>query len=163
MITTWLRSSVKNILSQMREELDEHLHAINENTEEIQSNYAYVQKLDAKLEQVMARLGHIELLLEGQAKKPCIQPLTHAEKQVFLVLYTEETPLTYGGIAERTGTPECVVQQHITNLIEKGIPVIKSYINGTPFLKVPLEFKDMQAKENIINLSLKSFVENSHF
>ena len=157
-ISNWLRSSVKNILSQMREELDEHLHAINENTEEIQSNYAYVQKLDTKLEQVMARLNHIELLLEGQSKKPAIQPLTHAEKQVFLVLYTEETPLTYTGIAERTGYTECIIQQHIANLIEKGIPIVKSYINSTPFIKVQPEFKEMQAKENLINLSLKSFV-----
>jgi hypothetical protein len=144
----------------MREELDEHLHAINENTEEIQSNYAYVQKLDAKLEQVMARLNHIELLLEGQSQKPAVQPLTLAEKQVFLVLYTEEIPLTYAGIAERTGYAECVVQQYLSNLVGKGIPIIKSHLNGTPLIKVAPQFKEMQAKENLINLSLKSFVEN---
>ena len=144
----------------MREELDEHLYAINENTEEIQSNYAYVQKLDTKLEQVMARLGHIELLLEGQSQKPAVQPLTYPEKQVFLVLYTEETPLTYAHIAERSGYTECVVQQHISNLVEKGIPIVKSYFNSTPFIKVAPQFKEIQAKENIINLSLKSFVEH---
>lgn len=159
-LLTWLRASVRATLTQMRDELDEHLRAINENTEEIQFNYAYVQKMDNKLDQLASRLDRIELLLEGQAQKPAVQPLTYAEKQVFLVLYTEEAPLTCADIAERTSYPEALVRQHITDLIEKGIPIIKSYFNNMSFIKILPVFKERQAKENLINLSLKSFVEN---
>lgn len=144
----------------MREELDDHFAAINENTNEIQSNYAYVQKLENKIDQVLARLDRVEMLLEGQAQRPSIKPLTHAEKQIFLVLYTEEAPLTYSGIAGFTGCSEALVKHHIADLIEKGVPIVKSYFNGNPFLKLNPKFKEQQAKENIINLSLKSFVDD---
>ena len=154
------KATLKKIVQQIREEIDEHLNAINENTNEIQANYSYVQKLDGKIEQVMARLNRIEMLLEEQQPTHPVKPLSYAEKQVFLVLYTEEQPLTYGDIAERTGYPEALVKHHVGDLIEKGIPVIKSYLNATPFMKIHPQFKEMQAKENVINLSLKSFVED---
>jgi len=148
------------MLAQFRDELDEHRAAINENTDEIQSNYAYAQELHQKLSQLAERLGHIELLLEGQVKRFEVHPLTNPEKQVFLVLYTEEKPLTYADITAQTGYTESLVQHHLTSLIEKGIPIIKSYFNGTPFMKLNPEFKELQAKENLLNLSLKSFVED---
>lgn len=148
------------MLAQFRDELDEHRTAINENTDEIQSNYAYGQELHQKLDQLAERLGRIELLLEGQVKRFEVHPLTYQEKQVFLVFYTEEKPLTYADIAAQTGYTEALVQHNISSLIEKGIPVIKSYFNSTPFMKLNPEFKELQAKENLLNLSLKSFVEN---
>jgi hypothetical protein len=150
---------VKGTLSQFREELDEHLLAINENTGEIQTNYTYVQDLHNKLDQLAARLDRIETLLEGQPQRFSVQPLTYAEKQVFLVLYTEESPLTYGEIAQKTGFSDALVQQYTTNLIEKGIPIIKSYFNSTPFMKLNPQFKEAQAKGNLLNLSLQSFVD----
>lgn len=154
------KAKLKKVVQQIREEIDEHLNAINENTNEIQANYSYVQKLDNKIEQVILRLNRIEILLEEQPKHNPVKPLSHAEKQVFLVLYTEEQPLAYGDIAERTGYPEALVKHHVAVLIEKGVPIIKSYLNATPFMKIHSQFKEMQAKENVINLSLKSFVED---
>lgn len=151
---------LKKTLAGLREELDEHLAAINENTDEIQANYAYAQEMDNKMEQLSSRLDRIEVLLLGQPKRFTVQPLTHPEKQVFLVLYTEEMPLTYADLAKRTSYPESLVKQHIACLIEKGIPLVKSYINSTPFIKLNPEFKELQAKENLLNLSLKSFVED---
>ncbi len=151
--------SFKSTIAQIREELDEHLTAINENTSEIQANYSYLQELENKLDHLAARLDRIETLLEGQPKRFSIKPLTYQEKQIFLTLYTEEAPLTYADIAKRTTFPESLVQQHISSLIEKGIPIIKSYINTAPFMKLNPEFKELQAKTNLLNLSLKSFVE----
>ena len=151
--------TLKKTLAQIREQLDDHFTAINENTDEIQSNYAYIQELENKIEQIGARMDRIELLLEGQPKQFVVQPLTHDEKQVFLALYTQEAPLTYADIAQRTSYDESLVKHYTSSLIEKGIPIIKSYFNATPFLKLDPRFKDIQAKENILNLSLKSFVE----
>ena len=154
------KAQLKEVVQQIREEIDEHLNAINENTNEIQANYSYVQKLDNKIEQILLRLNHIEILLEEQSKPAPVKSLSYAEKQVFLVLYTEEQSLTYEEIAERTGYPEALVMHHIADLIEKGVPIIKSYLNTSPSLKIHPQFKEMQAKENVINLSLKSFVED---
>lgn len=150
----------KHILAQLREELDEHLSAINENTDEIQANYSYIHEVDNKIEQLANRLDRIEMLLDGQHKQLPIQPLTYTEKQVFLALYTEEVPLNHTDIAKRTGYSEPLVKQYTNALVEKGIPILKSYFNNISFLKLDPEFKELQAKENILNLSLKSFVEN---
>ena len=152
--------SFKNTLTQLREELDEHLTSINENTGEIQTNYAYMQELENKIEHISTRLDRIEMLIEGRSSRPYVQSLTFSEKQVFLVLYTEEVPLTYANIAQRTSYPEALVKQYVVGLIEKGIPVIKSYFNTTAFMKLNPAFKELQAKENILNLSLKAFVED---
>lgn len=151
-------SKVREALVQVREELDEHLDAINENTGEIQSNYAYVQKIDARLDELFVRLDRIERLLDHRTPRSSVKPLTHGEKQVFLVLYTEEESLTYPEISRRTGYPEALVKHHINEIIEKGIPVVKSYFNSTPYLKLEPRFKELQAKENLVNLSLQSFV-----
>lgn len=150
---------LKQVLKQVRDELDDHFTAINENTDEIQSNYSYLQELENKLEQLTERIARIEVILEGQQKRFQIQPLSSHEKQVFLTLYTEEVPLTYADIARRTCIEEALVKHHIASLIEKGIPLIKTYLNATPFLKLDTQFKEVQAKENVLNLSLKSFVE----
>ena len=150
----------RELMQQIREEIDGHLDAINENTAEIQANYSYVQKLDTRLEQVMARLDKIEAMLQEQPERNTVKPLSYPEKQVFLVLYTEEKPLSYGEIAHRTGYSEALVMHHIAELIEKGVPIIKSYFNTKPLIKIHRDFKELQAKENVINLSLKSFVEN---
>ena len=151
---------IKKALGLIREELDEHLSAINENTNEIHTNYAYTQEIDNKLNQFAARIDRLEILLEGQPKRFNIQPLTHPEKQVFLVLYTEDMPLTYTDISQRTTYTDQAVKLHLASLIEKGIPIIKSYFNSTPFMKLNPGFKEQQAKENLLNLSLKSFVED---
>jgi DNA-binding MarR family transcriptional regulator len=151
--------SLKGLLAQLRDEIDEHVTSINENTTEIQSNYAYTQELNQKIDKLTTRLNHMELLLEGQTKRFEVQPLTYPEKQVFLIFYTEEAPLTYADIALKTNYTESLVQHHIASLIEKGIPIIKSYFNSTPFMKLNPDFKELQAKENLLNLSLQSFVE----
>ena len=152
------QSKLRESLARVREELDEHLDAINENTGEIQSNYAYVQKIDARVDELFIKLDRIERMLEQQTPRASIKPLTHGEKQVFLVLYTGEESLTYEEISHRTGYPDALVKHHINELIEKGVPILKSYFNSAPCLKLEPRFKEQQAKENLINLSLQSFV-----
>ena len=74
------------MLAQIREELDGHLSAINDNTSEILANYSYTQLVDQRLEQVMHRLDHIEKMLAGNKPRHAVQPLTYEEKKVFLIL-----------------------------------------------------------------------------
>ena len=117
-----------------------------------------MQKVDARIDELFVRLERIERLLERQAPRSSLKPLTHSEKQVFLVLYTEEESLTYPEMSRRTGYPEALVKHNINEIIEKGIPIVKSYFNSTPYLKLEPRFKELQAKENLVNLSLQSFV-----
>lgn len=143
---------------QIREELDEYLSAINDNTSEILANYSYTQLVDQRLEQVMARLDKIEQML-GAKQRHAVQPLTYEEKKVFLVLYTEEVPKSYQDLAQQTNLSEGLVIDIVAALIEKGVPLLKSYFNTAAYIKMTPTFKEVQAKENVVNLSLKSFVE----
>lgn len=147
-------------LSQIREEIDDHLTAINENTQELQSNFAFLLEMDAKFDKLSQRLEKVERLLAEQPQKIEVKPLNYPEKQVFRVLYLEEAPLTYEDIAHKTGLSLALVSEYVSALIEKGVPLIKSYYQSKPFLKLNPEFKELQAKENLINLSLTSYCQN---
>ena len=153
-----IKEEVDFPLSQIKEEIDDHLTAINDNTQEIQSNFAFLLELDSKIDKLSQRLDKLDLLLAEQPQKIEVKPLNYPEKQVFCVLYTEEAPLTYEDIANKTGFSSALVREHISALIEKGIPLTKSYYQGRPFLKLDQNFKEIQAKENLVNLSLMSYV-----
>lgn len=154
-----IKKELKLAISGFRDELDEHLTSINENTDEIQTNHSFIGELDEKIDKITQRLEKIELMLSVPNKnKTEIEPLTVAEKKIFLVLYTEEAPLTFETISKRTEISPSMIKIHISRLIEKGIPLIKSYIGGRAFLKLNRDFKDRQAKENLVDSSLKAYV-----
>lgn len=153
-----IKEEVSFPFSQVKEEIDEHLTAINENTQEIQANFAFLLELDSKIDKISQRLDKIEFMLAEKPQKVEVKPLNHPEKQVFCVLYTEEAPLTYEDISNKTGLRSNLVREYISALIEKGVPLTKSYYQSRPFLKLDPEFKELQAKENLVNLALTSYV-----
>lgn len=157
---------VRSIITEVKEELDDHLTAINQNTSEIQSNHEYLNELDNKIDKLSSRLDQIQLFLQQHAdfkveKQPIfnIAPLNKKEKEVFLILYTLEeqsTGATYTEIARKLMLSETLVGNYIMNMIGKGIPIIKRYIEGKAHLKLDIEFKRVQAKSNIIAIEQKT-------
>lgn len=151
--------ALKDSFKKIKEELEEHLETINQNTNEIQANYEYIQKLDEKIEKLNEKLEeirmHLDIIKEDVSKtkdKFEATKLTTREQEVFLVLYTATEFLSYKDIAKRIGLTESLVGNYITNLIEKGIPIIKKYINKVAYIKLDSHFKELQAKENILEI-----------
>ena len=151
-------------ISQINEELEDHLIAINENTNEIQANYEYLCELDNKLAKVTERLDQMQMFLQQHGfkveEKPSFQvkKLTQREQEVFLILYTlgeSKGPMTYLEIAKRTGLTEDLVATYITNMVQKGVPILKRYINNQAHLRLDPVFKQVQAKENILQIEQK--------
>ncbi|MBI4152471.1 hypothetical protein HY495_02060 [Candidatus Woesearchaeota archaeon] len=151
--------AIEKDLQNIRRAVEEHLSAINENTEEIQSLFDYLNEAEMKMDKLSQRLDHLQLSLGQPMEKPGIAPLTHVERKVFLVLYTEETPLSQKEIVERSGFSADFVRECISSLIKKGVPLQRSFFNEQIFLRLNPQFKELQAKENLINLSLQSFME----
>ena len=85
--------------------------------------------------------------------------MNKVERKIFLILYTEEIPLSYKEIAIKAELPLMLVPESISTLINKGIPFKRTLYNNQLFLKLDPEFKELQAKENVVNLSLQSFME----
>ena len=166
-----VKFAVKVLFDELKDEMNEHLDAINENTNEISSNYESLCELDYKIGKLSERLDQLQLFLEQSLgykaeKKPKFtpQPLTNNEQDVFLVLYTLEDKkgsVSYADIAKRTGLSEELVAQYITRMIEKNVPVIKRYVNNEPLLKLDPHFKRLQAKENILGLNQRTIANFS--
>ncbi|MBS3176328.1 hypothetical protein J4457_03765 [Candidatus Woesearchaeota archaeon] len=143
----------------LRTELDEHLEAINENTNEIQGNFEYLNELDKKVQRLSEKMDEIILLLKGTKEKKSfdVKPLTKREKQVFQALYTilQECPegVTYSLLSSKLSMSAGLTTNFVTNLIEKGVPVQKCYRNGVVYLLLDKDFADLQARENILGIN----------
>lgn len=159
-----LNKKLKSDFDKIRQEFEEHLQAINENTIEIASNFEYVSEIEAKLDRLSERVDKLQMFLESNsihAKRNFdVKRLSRKEQEVFLVVYTleeEKGNLTYKDIADKIGISEHLTASYITSLIEKGVPIIKRYFNTTPHFRLDPDFKTLQAKENILQLSLEEF------
>jgi len=140
---------------QIRTALEEHLSSINENSSEIQALFDFLHQLEVKVDKLSMRIDQMQM---SSPEKISVSPLDHTEKKIFLILYTEETPLSFDEIAVRANLPKSIVPDCVSNLILKGIPLQRSSYNNKLFLQLEPTFKELQAKENIINLSLNSFL-----
>jgi hypothetical protein len=158
-----LRSRIDEFMDQVREELDDHRGALNENTNEIEGNYELLNQLNARLDRLQERLDELTMLVRhGRPEAPVveykIQPLTGQEKEIFFALYTltETTPfVTYHQLARKLTTTVDAVSRAITALIGKGVPVEKKYASGNAFLGLDKQFRQVQAKDNVVKLDTK--------
>ncbi len=146
-------------LNDIKSVLEEHLSAINDNSLEIQALFDYVHEVETKLDKLKDRMDQMQLAHGQSLQRPIIAPLNKIERQVFLILYTQEAPLTFEEIAKRSSLPLPCVPECLTMLAQKGIPLQRSYVESKLFFRLSPQFRELQAKENIVNLSLQSFME----
>lgn len=152
---TALKTSLRDAFSKVKEEFDEHLQSINENTNEIQANYEYLCRLDAKIDKLAERVDELCMHISPQqsAREYSVGTLTIREKEVFFALYSANEPLGYKDLARRTGLSEELVLCYVTNLVNKGVPIVRQYIDSVVRLHLDAQFRERQAKENIVGLN----------
>ena len=164
------KDEVKYVLTSVREELDDHLTAINENSTEIQANFEYLQELDNKIEKLKERIDEIYNLIKGPESKKepkfSFKALNGKEKEIFAVLYTltETTAyVTYEQMARKTTLSHELVASYVANMVAKGIPITKKYFEKTAFVSLDPAFRQVQAKENIVGLNtqITHWIKNS--
>ncbi|MBI2651490.1 hypothetical protein HYX01_03395 [Candidatus Woesearchaeota archaeon] len=146
-------------LKDIKKELDGHLEALNENTSEIQTSYECMNELNERLEKLAERIEYVEVFLQQQANFTVVQksfnvkPLTKTEQHVFLVIYAledEKGLVSYVDISKKTGLSSYILNEYLARLVDKGIPLLKKYVNNAPYIRLNPEFKRLQAKENIL-------------
>ena len=151
--------------SQIRDEFEDHLVAINENTNEVQGNYELISNLDQKMNKFAERLDRIELFLQQHGmkieEKQEFKPirLSKREQEIFLILYTLEEvkgSVTYLDIARKVCLTEDIVASYVSNMIRKGVPISKKYITNQTHLNLNPRFKALQAKENILQIEQRT-------
>ncbi len=148
-----LDKKLKSAFSKIKEEFEDHLTAINENTDEMSSVHEQLNDLDGKIEKLSERMDEIQMMLSKVASSSSSLALNSNEQKVFLVLYTvEETPLSYSDIARRANLTELQVKANIMALSNKGIPIMERIIDGQPYFRLDKKFKELQAKQNLIKI-----------
>ncbi len=161
-----LNLNLKGAFSQIYEEFEDHLVAINETTSEVQENYAFMCELDNKISKLNERIDEIHSILSRftgrktmkMPKFEDIDPLTPKEKLLFMNLYTEEKPITYERLAAKMSIPIPLLRQYITTLLEKGIPIQKAFHKARPYIYLDPKFKNIQAKTNILKIEQRVLV-----
>lgn len=153
-----LDKNIRSSFAKIRAEFEDHLLAINENTNEIQSNYECLCEIDSKLDKLAERMDEISLHLNIATKKQpsfAISPLTEREQEVFLVLYaiSEEGPVSLRDISSRVGIAEQAAMKYVQNIIKKGVPINKHILDNCFHFSLNEDFRRMQAKQNIVGVN----------
>lgn len=157
-----IQEALRNSFHKIREEMDIHLDSINENTNEINANYDYLMKVEGKIDKLNERLDDLQMMLEevvGIPKKANYFEqfegivLNNREQEVFMVLYSSEDSISYMEIAKTLGLTVQLVDRYIDSMIQKNLPIIKKYNEGNILLALDVEFKHLQAKQNVLHIS----------
>ena len=154
MIDLDLSSSLQDI----RIELDDHLAAINETTDEVETNFTYLINIEKKIKFLEKKIEHINKVLEKIAPEEfksvkCGKvQISDKEQIVFSILYESPRAVDASQIAARLRRSETFVRYSINGLLSKGIPITKHIVNKKTHFSLDPEFKEIQAKENILNL-----------
>lgn len=155
-----VQTVLKHMVSEIKDELEDHREAINENTNEVQSNYEHILRVESKLDKMQERIDELTLLVSQITGKEVkkkqryeVGKLTVREKEIFVALYSSDKAITYKEIARRTALNENLVMTYVVNMIGKGVPIIKRYLNNQVLLSLDKEFKKYQTKENIVEIT----------
>jgi DNA-binding MarR family transcriptional regulator len=151
---------LKRAFQKIKEEMDDHLQAINENTNEISASYDYIQELERMISKLNERLDENEMKLARLTGKKTMDAdmfknirLNPKEQEIFLLLYEENGDLQdYRKIARRLGLTEEIVIRTVAALCSKGIPIQKKHFDNKIYLVLDAEFRNLQAKEKVLKL-----------
>lgn len=150
---TKVRKTMQSTILDMRDELDQHLDSINQNTMEIQGNYDYLEELDKRMDKIESKLDQLsQLLSQHHIQQEPIESisLTSEEKELFFTLYTSQEPLSFEELAHRTKVESFMIEDFLSSMQIKKVPLEIKHFAGKTFVLLSENFKNRQAKERLI-------------
>jgi len=155
-----MRAAIKGAFDTMKEELDDHREAINENSNEISANYEFLVQLDNKIDKLSERIDNMQLSIdEATGKTQRKIELTRTEQRVFLFLYTLPEKISPEMITEKLGMKVEQVTEVIKNLITKGVSLIQEFHDNVAYISLERGFREKHAKENLVKLDTSVLLE----
>lgn len=152
--------NIKRAFEKVKEELTDHLDAINSNTIEVNANHEYIKELEKRIEKLNEKLDNLSMTLSevkgesvdlAEIKNIQLKP---KEVEIFKLLYENMGDLfTYKKLARSLGLTEAIVKRKISSMVSKGIPIIKKYFDNNVFLVLDADFRNLQAKNNVLKLN----------
>ncbi|MFT4261397.1 MAG: HTH domain-containing protein [Candidatus Woesearchaeota archaeon] len=149
-----IKRSLVAAFKQIKNEFNEHLETINQNTTEIQGLYDYLSEVEQKIDKLNERMDEMQMSVNPDMNYEQFSvELTHREQEVFMILYAEQEKINAQTIAKKLGFTDEMVHRYIYNLITKGIPIIKHFEKEEMLLALDVKFKDLQARRNILKIN----------
>ena len=152
--------NIKKSFEKVKEEMSDHLDTINKNTIEINSNYDYIKQLEKMIHKLNENMDDLNLKLSeikgeslniNEIKNIQLKP---KEVEIFKLLYENMGDLfDYKKIARTLGFTETTEKRKITLMTNKGIPIEKKYYDHSIFLVLDADFRNLQAKNNVLKLN----------
>ena len=142
-----------HLKDEIREELDDHLESINENTEEIAIQNSAVCEIDNRLNKLEEKMDRIHFMFKQLIAKSLISvELSKKEQQVFLILYTHDGFLGMEGLSPKANLSRSAVEDALVSLMDKGIPIEREIIDKDVYFRLNQDFRLRQAKDSIVRI-----------
>lgn len=127
----------------IKDELDEHLEAINGNTAEVSAVQEYVSEIDYKVAKLTERIDALQSLLLSQTPSP---KLTVRETEVMRVLVSAQEPISSVIIGKNIGLTQDLVAQTLYCLKQKNVPILAQVIDDITYYVIEEHYRDLQKK-----------------
>jgi len=146
-------NKICNSFKVIKEEFEDHLDAINENTEEIQMHHASLAEFNVKIEKLNEKVDQVSSMVKELISERGNISLSLDEQKLFLVLYmNEEGFISFDELVDRTHFNADYVRDLITVMLDKGVKLTREITEGTLYFKMNSYFKTRQIQENIVKI-----------
>jgi hypothetical protein len=146
-------TQLKDNLSLAREEIDEHLDAINGNTGEIDMQNNFICEMDNRLNKMEEKMDELHFILNQLVTRAKLSvELSKDEQRVFLMLYTHEKFMKPCEIGLKAFLEQEIAEEALTSMMDKGVPIEREILDGLVYFRMNKDFKLRQAKESIIKI-----------
>jgi len=120
---------IKTSFSAVKEEMEDHLVAINENTDELKSHSYFMNEFERKIESIHERMDSLHLMLMKVMKSS----LNENETKIVDVLDRSTGFMSCKDIAFSAGVSELFVKAHLFSMICKGVPLKEKVIDNQSY------------------------------
>ncbi|MDO8642147.1 MAG: hypothetical protein Q7R76_00950 [Candidatus Woesearchaeota archaeon] len=149
-----VKDDINSEVQLLKEECEDHLDAINQNTEEIGEVQTSVAVVEEKIEKLNARIDNIHMMFNQLLWQTKISiELDTNEQILFQLLCGYNDFVTDTFVTEKTQLNETIMRETITSLIDKGIPVVMKAVGGRVFLRLDAEFRKLQRKNKMVKVN----------
>jgi len=124
-----VEARIKNSFAAVKEEIEDHLVAINENTDELKRHSDFMNELENRIEMVSEKLESLQLMVMQLMKSS----LNENEKKILDVLSKSTSFLSCRDIAFFTAVSELFVKAHLFSMICKGVPLKEKVIDNQSY------------------------------
>ena len=139
-----VEARIKKSFSAVKEEIEDHLVAINENTDELKSHSDCMYQLEAKMDSLIERVESLHLML----MQVMGSSLNENEKKILHVLDGCASFLSFRDIALAAGVSELFAKAHLFSMICKGVPLKEKIMDSQSFFT--LEKAHSFSKEEVL-------------